>query len=118
MFDDYVVLILAFVVFVLYFYSNSSENFKEQTGGRNSRRGRGTRHRRIESNIWNNFTRRGRHGRRDYYGFYGNYWNVYNPWRINNPCATYAAEKCKGNYYYEPCYETRYLNCMNNTYYA
>lgn len=115
MFDDYVVLILAFVVFVLYFYSNNSENFKEQTGGRNGGHGR---RRRIKSNIWNNFTRRGRYGRRDYYGFYGDYWNVYNPWRINNPCATYAAKKCRGNYYYEPCYETRYLNCMNNTYYA
>ena len=115
-FDDYTILVLLFVVFMLVFYPMWSEKVEDydnnQTGGRGRERGRERRGRRLHGN------RRGRYGRRDYYGYYGDYWNVYNPWRINNPCASYAARKCRGNYYYEPCYDSTYFNCMNSTFYA
>ena len=115
-FDDYTILVLLFVVFMLVFYPMWSEKVEDydnnQTGGRGRGRERERRGRRLHGN------RRGRYGRRDYYGYYGDYWNVYNPWRINNPCASYAARKCRGNYYYEPCYDSTYFNCMNSTFYA
>lgn len=96
--NDYsTVLVLAFVVFVVFLWQPKTV---EQTAGAH-RRGR-----------------RGHRGRRDYFGYYGNYWDTFNPWRINNPCASYAARKCRGNYYYEPCYESKYFRCMNSTYYA
>jgi len=95
--NDYTILVLAFLVFIMVFWSSESG---EQSGG-------GHRHHKGP-----------RRGRRDYFGYYGNYWDVFNPWRINNPCADYAARKCKGNYYYEPCYESKYFKCMNSTYYA
>ena len=98
--DDITILILAFVVFMLFFWSPKQE---QSGGGRLGRRGR-----------YNG----PRPGRRDFFGYYGDYWNVFNPWRINNPCANYAAKKCRGNYYYEPCYESKYYRCMNSTFYA
>lgn len=96
--EDYTILILAFVVFSIFFWTPNQK--EEQSGG--GRRGH----------------RGPRRGRRDFFGYYGDYWNVFNPWRINNPCANYAARKCKGNYYYEPCYESKYYRCMNSTFYA
>ena len=114
-FDDYTILVLLFVVFMLVFYPMWSEKVEDydnnQIGRRRSGRS-GRSGRRLHGN------RRGRYGRRDYYGYYGDYWNVYNPWRINNPCASYAARKCRGNYYYEPCYDYTYFRCMNSTFYA
>ena len=105
--DDYTILVLLFVVFMLVFFPMSTgiqDVNNEQTGGR--------RRKRLHGNS------RRRYGRRSYYGYYGDYWNIYNPWRINNPCASYAARKCRGNYYYEPCYDSSYFNCMNSTFYA
>lgn len=96
--DNLTILILAFVVFMLFVWCPKQE--QEQSGGRH-------RHHRGP-----------RRGRRDFFGYYGDYWNVFNPWRINNPCANYAARKCRGNYYYEPCYESKYFRCMNSTFYA
>ena len=98
--DNLTIVILAFVVFVFLTCAppKAQEGQQGQTGGRH---------------------RHGpRRGRRDFFGYYGDYWNVFNPWRINNPCANYAAKKCRGNYYYEPCYESKYYRCMNSTFYA
>ena len=89
--DSIIILVLIFIVFSLLTQST------EQKGGRH---------------------RRNRNGRRDYYGYWGNYYNIFNPWRIRNPCSYYANKKCRNNYYYEPCYESKYFNCMNNTFYA
>ena len=99
--DNITILILAFVVFMLFFWIPK----QEQGGG-----GHGDSVRRIHNGP--------RRGRRDFLGYYGDYWNVFNPWRINNPCANYAAKRCRGNYYYEPCYESKYYRCMNSTFYA
>jgi hypothetical protein len=99
--DDITILILAFVVFMLFVWCPSKEEEGEQIGGGDRRHRRGP-----------------RRGRRDFFGYYGDYWNVFNPWRINNPCANYAAKRCRGNYYYEPCYESKYYRCMNSTFYA
>ena len=111
--DDITILILAFVVFMLFVWCPpKQEQEQEQSGGgRRPRRGlRGLRGHRGRLGP--------RRGRRDFFGYYGDYWNVFNPWRINNPCANYAAKRCRGNYYYEPCYESKYYRCMNSTYYA
>lgn len=96
--EDITILILAFVVFMLFVWCPSKEEEGEQIGGGDRRHRRGP--------------------RRDFFGYYGDYWNVFNPWRINNPCANYAAKRCRGNYYYEPCYESKYYRCMNSTFYA
>jgi hypothetical protein len=101
--DDITILILAFVVFMLFVWCPPKP--EQSGGGRRGRRGR-----RSHNGL--------RRGRRSLFGYYGDYWNVFNPWRINNPCANYAAKGCRGNYYYEPCYESKYYRCMNSTYYA
>ena len=54
--------------------------------------------------LWNN-----------YWPYYGNYFNLYNPWRQTDPaCANIAARKCKNNYYYEPCVDSQYQECVDN----
>ena len=112
--EDITILILAFVVFMLFVWcppkqEQEQEQEQEQSGGgHRGRRGR----RGLRGRLGP------RRGRRDFFGYYGDYWNVFNPWRINNPCANYAAKRCRGNYYYEPCYESKYYRCMNSTYYA
>lgn len=99
--DNLTILILAFLVFVFFTCTPPKQQGQQgQTGGRHRHHGGP------------------RRGRRDFFGYYGDYWNVFNPWRINNPCANYAAKRCRGNYYYEPCYESKYFRCMNSTFYA
>lgn len=116
--EVYVVLVLAFMVFYIFYMLPYQENF-EQSGGR--RRGE-RRNRRLEARN-KKFKRNNRYGSTIYtkpYWLYSNYhpyFNVYydffNPWSVTSKDCTFdSLEKCKDNYYHEACFDSKYNECL------
>lgn len=121
--EVYVVLVLAFMVFYIFYMLPDQENFEQSGGRRRGERRRGERRNgRLEARN-KNFKRNNRYGSTIYtkpYWLYSNYhpyFNVYydffNPWSVTSKDCTFdSLEKCKDNYYHEACFDSKYNECL------
>lgn len=127
---------ISLVIVLVYFYLDSTIN---QEGGRVNTRGRyrdlpspdpnigisntsttsGTTSGTTSRTMSDKYIKKPANRYRDYYS-----WSSYNwdwPWEWNwnwgwnsedDECDQYAVNKCKGNYYWDTCYENKYDECL------
>ena len=122
--EAYVILILAFMVFFIFYRSPKKQTINEEKGeerdaGQQGQEGGNKPDRKIRKE----FRRNNRYSSpyytkpfwlfSNYHPYFNVYYDFYNPWSISSKeCTIESLEKCKDNYYHEACFDSNYNECL------
>ena len=135
--EAYVILILAFMVFFIFYRSPKKQTINEEKGEEQREKGEEQREKGEEqgqeggkkprqknkNKIRRKFRRNNRYSSpyytkpfwlfSNYHPYFNVYYDFYNPWSISSKqCTIESLEKCKDNYYHETCFDSKYNECL------